>query len=101
MSFGDLTLGYVLDMLRSLLQDRAKDILQRKSSEQKARDLSFRLYEKVREVRNHSGQFVQCMASLLEMLRKEVPSEIRGKKTLRRRRRALRLWRKPTRSIRV
>lgn len=65
-----LTIGYLLDILRTLLQDRAKDILRKRSSDQRAKFVSFRLHKQLRVVADQSKGYVESLEELVRTLRR-------------------------------
>ena len=59
----------ILSILSALLEDRAKELLRRKTSDDKAKSLSFKLYKQVRSVTTQSRHYVRSLEDLAKTLR--------------------------------
>jgi len=70
----------ILGLLQALLEDRAKNLLRGKTSDAKAKALSFRLYKQIKEVAEQSRGYVKSLSDLSETLRRHSSVPGRGHK---------------------
>ena len=73
-------LATILGLLRALLEDRAKDLLRGKTSDAKAKSLSFGLYNQIQVVTDQSGDYVKSLGDLGKALRQHASAPGRGSK---------------------
>lgn len=70
----------ILGLLRPLLEDRAKALLRAKSSDDRAKALSFQLYKQIRAVTSQSESYVRSLEDLGRTLRQHASTPDTGRK---------------------